>query len=64
MDVFEELIAQTDATSETARALLLDMDRTTLYRIRRGKVTPTLEVALKMADRLGTTVEKLFEVAL
>lgn len=48
--------------SETELARLIGVDRTTLYRIREGKVTPTLETAMRMAEALGTTVEELFEV--
>lgn len=62
-DVFTTLTADLGAGSEKELARLLDMDRTTLYRIRNGMVTPTLTVAMRMADRLGTTVDELFEVA-
>lgn len=62
-NIFDALLADINAGTETERARLFDMDRTTLYRIRKGKVTPTLEVAMRMAERLGTTVEELFEVA-
>ncbi|RLK13290.1 helix-turn-helix protein [Micromonospora sp. M71_S20] len=62
-NVFDTLAAPLGAGSEQELARLLDMDRTTLYRIRRGMVTPTLTVAMRMADRLNTTVDELFEVA-
>lgn len=62
-DVFDELTSQKGATNEVERARLLEIDRTTLYRIRERKVTPTLEVAMRMAERLGSTVDELFEVA-
>lgn len=62
-DVFDTLAAPLEASSEVELARRLGVDRTTLYRIREGKVTPTLTVAMRMADRLGTTVDELFEVA-
>ncbi|MEU4777503.1 helix-turn-helix domain-containing protein [Micromonospora sp. NPDC023633] len=62
-DVFTKLTADLDASSEIELARLFGMNRTTLYRIRKGEVTPTLTVAMRMADRLGTTVDELFEVA-
>ncbi|MGC1214124.1 MAG: hypothetical protein WA890_23055 [Micromonospora sp.] len=60
-EVLDELTSAKGASTEVERARLLEIDRTTLYRIRGGQV-PTLEVALRMAERLGTTVEQLFEV--
>lgn len=48
--------------SEIELARLIGIDRTTVYRIREGKVTPTLETAMRMAEALATTVEELFEV--
>jgi DNA-binding XRE family transcriptional regulator len=60
-EIFDALVADLAAT-EQDRARLFDMDRTTLYRIRTGRVTPTLEVAMRMAARVGKTVNELFEV--
>lgn len=61
--VFDELTSRLGATNEVERARLIDVDRTTLYRIRERKVTPTLEVAMRMAERLGSTVDELFEAS-
>jgi DNA-binding XRE family transcriptional regulator len=61
-DVFDALAANLAGT-EQDRARLIGLDRTTLYRIRRGRVVPTLDVAMRLAERLGTTVDELFEVA-
>lgn len=60
-DVFDELTARLGASSEIDRARLFDIDRTTLYRIRAGKTIPGLDLAMKMAERLGATVDQLFE---
>lgn len=62
-DIFDALAAERwGDVSETELARLIGVDRTTLYRIREGKVTPTLETAMRMAEALRTTVEDLFEV--
>jgi DNA-binding XRE family transcriptional regulator len=62
-DTFDGLVKERwGDVSETELARLIGVDRTTLYRIREGKVTPTLETAMRMAEALGTTVEDLFEV--
>ncbi|EEP73541.1 hypothetical protein MCAG_03868 [Micromonospora sp. ATCC 39149] len=61
-DVFDRLAAERGATTNAARARLCGMDRVNLLRIRKGQ-TPSLELALHMADRLGTKVEDLFEAA-
>jgi len=60
VDVFEARAAELDATNDVARARLCDMDRTNLLRIRNGQ-TPSLELAMHMAGKLGLTVEELFE---
>ncbi|MFE7868807.1 helix-turn-helix transcriptional regulator [Micromonospora sp. HUAS LYJ1] len=60
-DRFDQLLASL-AETEQDRAQLLGMDRATLWRIRRGRVTPTLDVAMRMAAVCGTTVDELFEV--
>jgi DNA-binding XRE family transcriptional regulator len=59
--VFLELTAKLGAASDVARARLLDVDRATISRMRTGKFLPRLELAMRMADRLGTTVDELFE---
>ncbi|MEU5549236.1 helix-turn-helix transcriptional regulator [Micromonospora sp. NPDC047793] len=60
-DVFDTLAGRL-ADTEQGRADALDLDRATLWRIRTGRVTPTLDVAMRMASLLGTTVDELFEV--
>jgi DNA-binding XRE family transcriptional regulator len=60
-ELFDELTERLGATNDTARAQLVGVDRKTLWRIKQAKFTASLEVAVRMADRLGTTVDELFE---
>lgn len=57
--VFDELCAKRGATDETARAALVNIDRTTLWRWRKGKQRPIFANILTLADALETTVDKL-----
>jgi DNA-binding XRE family transcriptional regulator len=57
---FDELCAAKGAHTEVARAELANVDRRTLYRWRDGERTPGLDVALLLAERLGTTVEDIW----
>ena len=59
-NVFDDRTGALGATNDTARARLCGMDRTNLLRIRNGQ-TPSLELAMHMAGRLGVSVEDLFE---
>lgn len=61
-EVFDNRTEALGATNDSARARLCGMDRTNLLRIRNGQ-TPSLELAMHMADRLGVKVEELFEQA-
>lgn len=61
-DVFDRLAAERGAVNKADMARLVGIDRTTLWRIRERKVTPTSETALQIAQRLGVAVEDLFEV--
>lgn len=58
--LFERLTAERGATSGLARARLLGIGRHTLWRMRRRP--PSMEVATRMADILGTTLDELFPV--
>ncbi len=58
---FDELTAIRGATNDSARARLLGVDRNTILRLRQRKFAPSMEVAMRMAERLATTVEDLFE---
>ncbi len=49
------------AESDVARARLLGIDRVTIWRMRQRRFTPRLELAMRMAAQLGTTVDDLFE---
>lgn len=60
-NVLDERAIRFGAKTEIELAQHLGIDRTTLYRIRNGKTTPSLELAMDLAGRLGVTVEELFE---
>lgn len=61
-DVFVALTAKLGATNNIARAQLFGVDRSVIQRMRRRKFAPRLSLALRMAERLGTTVNELFEL--
>lgn len=58
--LFRELTAKLGADTDIARARLLDVDRNDIARWRRGSSMPRLEKAMRVANKLGTTVEDLF----
>lgn len=57
--LLDKLCAEQGATDEVARADLLDVNRTTLWRWRNGIQTPGLDVAARIAGRLNITVDEL-----
>jgi DNA-binding XRE family transcriptional regulator len=59
-DLFDKLATDRGANTEVEKAALVGIDRGTLYRFRVRMFTPSLDVAMRMAETLGTTVEKLF----
>lgn len=58
-DVFDRECALRGATDESARAELVDIDRVTLWRWRKGKQTPSLEVVTRIAGVFGLAVDDL-----
>lgn len=60
-DVFDDLTAKLGASNESERAKAAGIDRTTLWRWRERRFVPSLDQAMRVADRLGTTVDELFE---
>lgn len=60
-DVFDDLTKELGAESEPERAQLVGISKATLHRWRRRRFTPSLEQAMSVAERLGTTVDELFE---
>lgn len=60
-DLFDALTAQRGATTEVQRAVLIGVDRGTVRRMRKRLFTPSFDVAMRMAEVLGTTVDELFE---
>lgn len=61
--LFDERCEAQGAVSEAEKAALCDVDRTTIHRFRRGEMGPRLEVARRMAERLGVTVDELWPKA-
>lgn len=61
IEVYDALAAARGATTVVAQAKLHGVHRATLFRIRSGERLPSLELAMRMAADLGTTVEALFE---
>jgi len=61
-DRFDELCAAKGATTDIAIAKLAGVDRRTLNRWRNGKVTPGFDVALALAQSLGTNVEDIWRL--
>lgn len=59
--MFDAQTRKLQATTDVDRARLCGMSRENLSRIRNGQ-TPSLELAMNMANSLGLTVEELFEV--
>lgn len=59
---YDRLAASKGARTVVAAAGLHGLGRTRLFDYRSGRKTPRLEVAMKMAADLGTTVEELFEL--
>lgn len=62
-DMFDQLTAGHDATTDPARARLIGVDRATLWRMRKGQLVPSVSLAMHIARVLGVRVEDLFEVA-
>lgn len=60
-EVFDELTSRKGATSDPERAQLVGISKATLSRWRGRKFTPSLEHALRVAEKLDTTVDELFE---
>lgn len=58
-DLFDRKCAELGALDEKARAELVEVNRSTLWRWRTGVQTPSLEVATRIADKFDITVEEL-----
>lgn len=60
VEVYDALAARRGVTTVVGQARLHGVGRQHMFRIRAGH-RPSLTVAMRMADDLGTTVEALFE---
>ncbi len=58
----KKLGARKKAYTTDALADFLEIDRSYLYRLYKGERIASLPVAFRIAKKLGTKVEKLFEV--
>lgn len=62
VDVYDVLAAEVaGVTTPVDQAKLHGISRAQMYRIRSGDWQPSLPLAMRMADDLGTKVEVLFE---
>lgn len=59
-DVFDRRCEELGATSEKDKAELVKTDRKGLWRYRKHKITPSVEIAIWWAERLDLTVEELW----
>lgn len=59
-DIYDALTRSKGATTIDARAALFDLDRATVVRIEQGQIEPRLGNAMKIAHRLGVTIETLW----
>lgn len=60
VELFEELTAKKGATTDQARAELLNLNRFTIRRLREPGYEPSVGTALHIAQVLRTKVEKLW----
>lgn len=61
LDVFDLYAARLGATTDAARAKLIDVDRITMWRYRKGHLTPSLSRAMGIAEKLGIDLEVLID---
>lgn len=60
-DVIDKWAAQRGAYGDSAIAGLLDSDRTTIFRYRTGRISPTLARAAGFAHVMGVKVDDIIE---
>lgn len=59
-DLFDARCEELGATTTEQKAALAGVDWTTIHRFRRGEMGPRLEVARRVASRLGVSVDDLW----
>lgn len=62
-DLFDEHAERLGAATDAAKAELIGVDRITLWRYRTGRLTPSLDRAMTIAERLGCDLHLLFPKA-
>lgn len=60
-DVIDAWAAERGAYGDTAVAALLDIDRTTVFRYRTGRISPTIATAMGIAAKIGVDLGSLIE---
>lgn len=61
LDVFDREAERLGATTDAAKARLIDVDRVTMWRYRKGLLTPKTGRAMAIAEKLGISVDELIE---
>ncbi|WP_416902717.1 hypothetical protein [Micromonospora echinospora] len=61
LEVYDALAAQRNVKRVVAQARLHGIGRQHMFDIRAGRHLPSLPLAMRMANDLGTTVDALFE---
>lgn len=59
-ELFDRECAKRGATSTEAKAALVGVDWSTIHRFRTGEIGPRLQVARRIAQRLGVSVDDLW----
>lgn len=57
--IFEAKCAEHGATTDVARAQVVGVNRTTIWRWRKGLCAPDLTVATEIAEQFGITLDEL-----
>ena len=60
-ELFDRLASRHGAHTQQQRAELIQVDRATFIRWRQGYTAPNLTDAWRIAEQLGTTVDRLWE---
>ncbi|HET8682052.1 MAG TPA: helix-turn-helix transcriptional regulator [Micromonosporaceae bacterium] len=61
IDIFDRRAEALGAETDADKARLIGVDRVTLWRYRSGRLVPSLDRAMTIANILGLAVDELFE---
>lgn len=59
--MFDRRTEELGATTDAAKADLIEVDRVTMWRYRKGHLSPSLDRAITIANRLGISLTDLIE---